>query len=53
MEIPRFLWLGATTASVGILLVLMALETPQKGRDPGQPRQGWALACQPWLGNSE
>ena len=40
MRVPRFLWLGATTAAIGILLILIALETRQKGRDTMQPGHG-------------
>jgi hypothetical protein len=42
MEIPRFLWLGATTLTVATLLVLIALEARVEGRhrnDTGIPIQ--------------
>lgn len=32
MEIPRYLWLGATTLAVAALLALVALETLSAGR---------------------
>jgi hypothetical protein len=32
MEIPRYLWLGATTLAVATLLALVALETRSAGR---------------------
>ena len=37
MEIPRFLWLGATTVAIGILLMLIALQTPPERRDTTRP----------------
>ena len=33
MEIPRFLWLGATTVAIGALLMLMALH-PERRSGP-------------------
>jgi hypothetical protein len=38
MEIPRFLWLGATTLTIGILLMLIALQPPPERRDTTRPR---------------
>jgi hypothetical protein len=42
MEIPRFLWLGATTAVIGVLVMLIALQTPAARSDlaPRQPVDG-------------
>ncbi len=37
MEIPRFLWLGATTVAIGILLMLIALQTRSEPRDTTRP----------------
>ena len=38
MHVPRFLWPGATTVAIGILLVLIALETRPARRNTMSPR---------------
>jgi hypothetical protein len=52
MEIPRFLWLGATTLTIGILLMLIALQTPSQRRDTTPLRfdeRGAAAGGRTWM----
>ena len=52
MEIPRFLWLGATTVAIGILVMLIALQTPPERRDTTRPRfddRGAADGGRTWM----